>query len=151
MDKSLRQTVGAFDLVHSSHTSEYRQHCSVGNTVQQCRLGLLQDSDFAGDLEDSKSTSRRTLCIFGSHTFCAVKLEMQETNFSFTQIHRSGNNFSWCRFTHGRYSRCHSLGFSDWNTSFRTEQDWTTQARAPGKPVAGYQTKHAQPHPIQAH
>ena len=27
------------------------------------------DSDFAGDLEDSKSISGGTLCIFGSHTF----------------------------------------------------------------------------------
>ena len=39
------------------------------NTAKQCRLGLFQDSDFAGDLEDSKSTSGRTLCIFGNHTF----------------------------------------------------------------------------------
>ena len=30
---------------------------------------MFQDSDFAGDLEDSKSTSGGTLCIFGSHTF----------------------------------------------------------------------------------
>ena len=30
------------------------------------------DSDFAGDLEDSKSTSGGTLCIFGSHTFVAI-------------------------------------------------------------------------------
>ena len=29
---------------------------------KQCRLGLFQDSDFAGDLEDSKSTSGGTLC-----------------------------------------------------------------------------------------
>ena len=29
----------------------------------------FQDSDFAGDLEDSKSTSGGTLCVFGSHTF----------------------------------------------------------------------------------
>ena len=41
----------------------------MGNTAKQCRLGLFQDSDFAGDLEDSKTTSRGTLCIFGSHTF----------------------------------------------------------------------------------
>ena len=41
----------------------------MGNTAKQCRLGLFQDSDFAGDLEDSKSTSGGTLCIFGSHTF----------------------------------------------------------------------------------
>ena len=37
------------------HTCEYRQYCYVGSTAQQCRLGLFQDSDFAGDLEDSKS------------------------------------------------------------------------------------------------
>ena len=29
----------------------------MGNTAQQCKLGLFQDSDFAGDPEDSKSTS----------------------------------------------------------------------------------------------
>ena len=51
------------------HKCEYRQYCHVGNTAKQCRLGLFQDSDFAGDLEDSKSTSGGTLCIFGSHTF----------------------------------------------------------------------------------
>ena len=39
------------------HTCEYKQYCHVGNTAKQCRLGLLQDSHFAGDLEDSKSTS----------------------------------------------------------------------------------------------
>ena len=54
------------------HTCEYRQYCHVGNTAKQCRLGLFQDSDFAGDLEDSKSTSGRTLCVFGSHTFVPI-------------------------------------------------------------------------------
>ena len=44
----------------------------MGNTAKQCRLGLFQDSDFAGDLEDSKSTSGGTLCIFGSHAFVPV-------------------------------------------------------------------------------
>ena len=51
------------------HTCEYKQYCLVGNTAKQCRLGLFHDSDFAGDLEDSKSTSGGTLCIYGSHTF----------------------------------------------------------------------------------
>ena len=41
----------------------------MGNTARHCRLGLFQDSDFAGDLEHSKSTSCRTLCTFGSNTF----------------------------------------------------------------------------------
>ena len=54
------------------HTCEYRQYCHVGNTSKQCRLGLFQDSDFAGDLEDSKSISGGTLCIFGSHTFVPI-------------------------------------------------------------------------------
>ena len=40
----------------------------MGNTAQHCRLGLFRGSDFAGDLEDSKSTSGGVLCIFGSRT-----------------------------------------------------------------------------------
>ena len=39
------------------HTSEFKQYCHLGHTAQQCRLGLFQNSDFARDLEDSKSTS----------------------------------------------------------------------------------------------
>ena len=54
------------------HTCEYRHYCHVGNTAKQCRLGLFQDSDFAEDLEDSKSTCGGTLCIFGSHTFVPI-------------------------------------------------------------------------------
>ena len=33
---------------------------------------LFQDSDFAGYLEDSKSTSGGTLCVFGSRTFVST-------------------------------------------------------------------------------
>ena len=64
------------------HTCEYKQYCYVGNTAKQCRLGLFQDSDFAGDLEDSKSTSGGTLCVFWKSSICSNKLEVQETNFS---------------------------------------------------------------------
>ena len=66
-DKRLNRLIS---YVH--HICEYRQYCHVGNTVKQCRLGLFQDSDFAGDLEDSKSTFGGTLCIFGSHTFVPI-------------------------------------------------------------------------------
>ena len=38
----------------------------------KCRLALFQDSDCAGDLVDSKSTSGGTLCILGSHTFVPI-------------------------------------------------------------------------------
>ena len=66
-DKRLARLISYFH-----HTSEFRQYCHVGNTAQQCRLGLFQHSDFAGDLEDSKSTSVRVLCIYGSHTFVTI-------------------------------------------------------------------------------
>ena len=63
-DKRLNRLIS---YIH--HTCEYKHYCHVGNTAKQCRLGLFQDSDFAGDLEDSKSTSGGTLCVLGSHTF----------------------------------------------------------------------------------
>ena len=44
----------------------------MGNTAKQCSLGLFQDSDFAGDLEDSKSTSGGTMCVFGSLSFVPI-------------------------------------------------------------------------------
>ena len=76
MDQSTWQTVISFDLLHSS--SEYKQYCRDGNTAKQCRFGLFQDSDLAGDLEDSKSTSGGTLCIFGSHTFVPLSWMCQK-------------------------------------------------------------------------
>ena len=66
-DKRLNRLIS---YIH--HTCEYKQYCYVGNTAKQCRVGLFQDSDFAGDLGDSKSTSGGTLCIFGSHTFVPI-------------------------------------------------------------------------------
>ena len=66
-DKRLNRLIS---YIH--HTCEYKQYCHVGNTAKQCRLGLFQDSDFAGDLVDSKSTSGGTLCVFGSHTFVPI-------------------------------------------------------------------------------
>ena len=61
---------GLISYIH--HTCEYKQYCHVGNTAKQCRLGLFQDSDFAGDIEDSKSTPGGTLYIFESHTFVPI-------------------------------------------------------------------------------
>ena len=67
-------------------TSEDKQCCHVGNTAQQCRYELLQDSDLAGDLEDSKSTSGGTLCVFGSHTFVPISW-MCKKQTCVTQLH----------------------------------------------------------------
>ena len=72
MDQRLCQTSVSIDFIYIHHTSEYKPYFHVGNTAKQCRLGLFQDSDFAGDFEDSKSTSGGTLCVFGSHTFVPI-------------------------------------------------------------------------------
>ena len=71
MDQSLWQRLSRL-ISYIQHTCEYKQYCSVGDTAKECRLGLFQDSDFAGDLEDSKSNSGGTLCTFGSHTFVPI-------------------------------------------------------------------------------
>ena len=72
MDQILWQTIESFWYLTSITYVTTKQHCHVGNPAKQCRLGLFQDSDFAGDLEDSKSTSGGTLCVFGSHRFVPI-------------------------------------------------------------------------------
>ena len=70
-------------ISYINYSSEYKQYCHVGNTAKQCRLGPFQDSDFARDLEDSKSTSGGTLCIFGCHTFVPISWTCKkQTSFS---------------------------------------------------------------------
>ena len=51
----LAPAVTKISYIH--HTNDYRPYCHMENTAQHCRLGLFHDSDFAGGLEDSKSTS----------------------------------------------------------------------------------------------
>ena len=69
------------------HTTNYRQYCHVRNTAQHCRLGLFQDSDFAGDLEDSRATSGGFVYFWFSHV-CAHQLDVQKAYFSMTRLHR---------------------------------------------------------------
>ena len=59
-------------ISYINHTCEFKLYCHEGNTTQKCRLGLFQDSHFAGDLEYSKSALDATLCVFGSHTFVPI-------------------------------------------------------------------------------
>ena len=77
-DKRLNRLIS---YIH--HTSEFKQYCHVGNIAQQCRLGLFLDSNFAGYLEDSKSTSGGILCIFGSDTLVPTRWTCKkQTSFS---------------------------------------------------------------------
>ena len=70
------------------HTCEYIQYCHVGNTAKQCRLGLFQGSDFAGDLEASKSTSGGNIVHIRKSYICSNKLDVQETNCCFSHFNK---------------------------------------------------------------
>ena len=118
-----KSTSGGLLCIFGSHTfvpisRMCKQYCHVGNTAKQCRLGLFQDSDFAGDLEDSKSTSGGTLCVFGSHTFVPKKLDVQETDISLTQLNRIRNHLfgRWIEIRRDSSSRF--VGFGYRNVSF---------------------------------
>ena len=76
--KAFDKRLISIDFIFFIYTCEYIQYCHVGNSAKQCRLGLFQGSDFAGDLEDSKSTSGGTLCIFGSNTFVPISWMCKE-------------------------------------------------------------------------
>ena len=83
-DKRLNRLIS---FIHQ--TCRYKQYCHVGNTVKQCKLGLFQDSDFAGEiLKIQKSTSDWTLCVCGCHT-CVPKRrtckEQTSVSYSSTQ------------------------------------------------------------------
>ena len=65
-------------IFYIHHTCENRQYCDVGNTAKQFKLGLFQNSDFAEGLQDSKSTLRGTLCVFGSRTFVPINWMCQK-------------------------------------------------------------------------
>ena len=104
------------------HTCDYKQYCNVGNIAKQCRLGLFQDSDPAGDLEDSKSTSRGTLCVFWKSYICSNQLDVEETNFRFAQFNRIRNHFLGRRIEDGRYTRTWFMG-SDRRSYWKHESE----------------------------
>ena len=57
--------------------------------------GLFQDSDFAGDLEDSTPTSGGFLCIFGSRTFCAHQLDVQKSKLQYHTALQNLKLYRW--------------------------------------------------------
>ena len=81
------------------------------NNAKQCRLGLFQDSDFAGDLEDSKSTSGGTLCIFGSHTSDPISwMCKKQTAVSHSSTESDNISFDAGLIEVGRDSRSRFVG-----------------------------------------
>ena len=89
-DKRLNRLIS---YIH--HTSEYKQCCHVGNTAKQCRLGLFQDSDFAQDLEDSKSTSGGTLCVFWKVIHLFQSVGCARNKLQFHTVQQNQKSFLW--------------------------------------------------------
>ena len=58
------------------HPCDHKQYCHVGNTAKQCRLGLFQDSDFAGDLEGFEIHFRWNIVHFRKPYICSNKLDV---------------------------------------------------------------------------
>ena len=88
-DKRLSRLIS---YVH--HTCEYKQYCRVGNTAKQCRLGLFQDSDFAGDLEYSKSTSDET-CAFSEVKHLFQSVGCVRNKLQFRTVQQNQKSFLW--------------------------------------------------------
>ena len=98
-----------------------------------------------------KINIRRCLVYFRKSHVCANMLDVPETDVSFTLFYRGWNHLL------GAGSRMDGIpALTLWDLVieiFHSVPNKIEQPkrRAPGKPVAGYQAKHAQSHPIQAH
>ena len=53
-------------------TKDYVQACFVGDKPEDCWIAMFVDASFAGDLQDSKSTSGMYLCLVGPNTFVPI-------------------------------------------------------------------------------
>ena len=53
-------------------TKDYVQTCFVGDNPEDCWIAMFVDASFAGDLQDSKSTSGMYLCLVGPNTFMPI-------------------------------------------------------------------------------
>ena len=145
MDKSMWKTFGAFDLIHSSHKwIPTILLCGRHSTTVQA--GIVSRLWLCGRSWGLKIIIRRSSVHFRESHVCANKLDVQETDFSFTQFYRSWNHLSRCRCTHRWDRRSRSLGFSDWSVSFFTKPNQQIRRNLSAKT-----TKHAETEANRAH
>ena len=85
-DKRLNRLISYFH-----HIGEYKQYCHVGNTAKQCRLGLFQDCLRGGSWRFEIFFRRNIMCFRKSYVF-SNKLDVHETNVSFSQLNRIWNH-----------------------------------------------------------
>ena len=124
---------GWLDLKQIHHTSDFSTILSCGNTAQHCRLGVLQDSDFAGDLEDSTSTSG------GGEDFMYSRksivrlheLDVQEANVIVPTVPQNLKLFRWMLVWEWTGYRSWLVGCCDGSVTFieeyRITNPWSTR------------------------
>ena len=72
---------------------KHRYYCHVGNKAIECKWGLLQDADFAGDLSDSKINIRWIAVNIWWSNICADFVAMPKANCCVTKRYWSWNHF----------------------------------------------------------
>ena len=98
-DKRLNRLIS---YIH--HTCECKQYCYVGNAAKQCRLALIP-TPICGRSWGLKVYFGRNIVRFWKSYICSNKLDVQETDFSFTQFSRIRNHLFGCRIEVRRDSR----------------------------------------------
>ena len=104
-DRRLARLISYFHF-----TSDYRQYCHVGNAAQHCRLGLFQDSDFAGD-EKTQNQHQAEFCAFSEVEHCTDQLAVKKANVSVSQLHRVRDHIVGCWFAYGGFTCARLVGF----------------------------------------
>ena len=115
------------------HTTYYRQCGHVVNTAHHSRLGLFQDSEFACDIDDSKSTSGEVLWVFGSRPFVPISGMCKKANFSVPEL-QNLKSFRWMLVCEWRVYARWSCGAWWYKCSRRVKNDPSWQL-AVGKPM----------------
>ena len=77
------------------HTCEYKQYCHVGNTAKQCRLGLFQDSDFAGDLWGLKIYIRWSIVRFLEVIHLSQSVGSVRNTLQFRTVQQNQKSIIW--------------------------------------------------------
>ena len=121
------------------HTCEYKQYCNVVILLNK-QAGTVSRLRFCKRSWGLKIDFGWNIVRFWKSYICSNKLDVQETNFSFTQFNRIRNHFFGCRIEVGRDSRSWIMGsdrFGPWKhdskpfgtwSLFSTSHDSPTQA-----------------------
>ena len=110
LPKECSQLVLTFDLLHSSH-KWIQTILSCGKHSATMYIGIILRFWFCRRLWRFKINIGWNLMHFRKSHVRAEKLDVQETDFSFSQFNRSWDNFSCCGPSNGWYPSSGSLEF----------------------------------------